>query len=181
MIRPNVIAEYAVWAVITVSVLFYFVLSYVLAKNGLSAGIRSADNVQTVFYTAGALVAAASVLFRRYSFSDKHMLAIIKKDVDVTALSGSLGIERAGSGRSALFNALGEDELRAVTLMNELVKASIINLVLNEMVALLGFVLAFLSGEFMKIIPFGLASLLLNIWMFPRPESVIERSQKLFP
>jgi hypothetical protein len=49
------------------------------------------------------------------------------------------------------------------------------------MVALLGFVLAFLSGEFMKIIPFGLASLLLNIWMFPRPESVIERSQKLFP
>jgi hypothetical protein len=109
------------------------------------------------------------------------MLAIIKKDVDVTALSGSLGIERAGSGRSALFNALGEDELRAVTLMNELVKASIINLVLNEMVALLGFVLAFLSGEFMKIIPFGLASLLLNIWMFPRPESVIERSQKLFP
>jgi hypothetical protein len=180
LIRPAVIVEYAVWAVITGSVLFYFVLAYVLERGGVSAGSGLTDNMRTVFYAAGALVAAASVLYRRYCFSDTHVLAVIRNDADVQALPDGLWSEHADSGRAALLQTLREDELRAVSLMNELLKASIISLVLNEMVVMLGFVLAFLSGDFMKIIPFGIASLVLNIWMFPRPESVAERACGLY-
>ena len=75
-----------------------------------------------------------------------------------------------------ILSALCESEKRVLYLLNELQKSSIINLILNELVIMIGFVLSFLSGDFMKIIPFGAASLVLCIWMFPRTESVAVKS-----
>jgi len=180
LIRSAVIVEYAVWAVITGSVLFYFVLAYVLEKGGMSAGLQGIGAMEAVLYAAAAAAAAASVLYRRHCYSHERILSILRKDADIDTLSGGLGADGADSERIAFLRTLGESEKRAFILLSELQKTSIISLVLNEMVVMLGFVLAFLSGDFVKIIPFGVVSLLLNIWMFPRPESVAERACGLY-
>ncbi|HKQ33522.1 MAG TPA: hypothetical protein VJV40_09955 [Thermodesulfobacteriota bacterium] len=163
LIGARVLAERAVWVMITGSVIFYSFLAYKLAGESAGAAADSLSGAEPLFYIAAAAAAVFSVVYRRRSFSDAGVRAILSK-FD----TGAHGIEDV--------SALNESEKRAFFLLNELQKASIINLIINEIVIIIGFVLSFLSGDFMKIIPFGIASLVLCLWMFPRTESVAERA-----
>lgn len=168
LISARVLAERAVWVIITGSVIFYSFLAYKITGESTGAGADSLSGAEPLFYIAAAVAAVFSVVYRRRAFSDDGVCAILSK-FD----AGSHGIEDV--------SALSESEKRASFLLNELQKASIINLILNEFVVLIGFALSFLSADFMKIIPFGAASLVLCIWMFPRTGSVIKKAQNIFP
>ncbi|MEW6145145.1 MAG: hypothetical protein AB1598_09030 [Thermodesulfobacteriota bacterium] len=180
LIRARALTERIVWAIITGSVVFYFFIAYVLVGSGPGAAVNVVRGAEPLFYAAGAAVAIFSVYYRRRSFSPERMSAILSK-FDSGAVPGETPTRRTGSDVIDDMSAFNDSEKRAIFLMNELQKASIINLILNELVIIIGFVLSFLSGDFMKIIPFGSVSLVLCFWMFPRPESVIEKSRKLFP
>jgi hypothetical protein len=108
------------------------------------------------------------------------MRAILSK-FDIDAFPDEPVTERAGPGGIDDISALNESEKRAFFLLNELQKSSIINLILNEIVIMIGFVLSFLSGDFVKIIPFGMASLVLCLWIFPRTRSAVQKAQNIFP
>ncbi len=169
-----------VWAIITGSVLFYLVLAYVLEAGGRSAGLPGIGVMEAVLYFAAAAAAVASVLYHRYSLSDARLSMFLKRNVDVAGLSGAVSAKGAEYGQLAQIKSMSDFDRRALSLMYELQKISLINLILNEMVIILGFVIAFLSGDFMKIIPSGAASLVLCIWMFPRPESLVKRARNLY-
>jgi len=167
LISARVLAERAVWVIITGSVVFYFFLAYKIAGVSAGAGRGGLSGAEPLFYIAAAAAAVFSIIYHRRSFSDDGVRAILSK-FD----AGSHGIEDV--------SALSGSEKRAFFLLNELQKASIINLIINEIVIIIGFVLSFLSGDFVKIIPFGVASLLLCLWMFPRTESVAKRACGLY-
>jgi hypothetical protein len=180
LIGARVLAERAVWVIITGSVVFYFFLAYKITGESTGAGADSLSGAEPLFYIAATVAAVFSVVYRRRSFSDERMRAILSKfdtdafpDEPVTGRAGSYGIDD--------MSALSESEKRTFFLLNELQKASILNLIINEIVIMTGFMLSFLSGDFMKIIPFGIASLVLCLWMFPRTESVIKKAQNIFP
>ena len=168
--------ERIVWAIITGSVVFYLYLAYVLTGENPGAGVEVLNGAEPLFYAAAAAVAAFSVYYRRRSFSDERITALLREfDAGVFPEHSVSG--RAGRDDTDGLSALCDSEKRAVFLMSELQKSTIINLIINEFVVLIGFVLSFLSADFMKIIPFGAASLVLCIWMFPRTESVIDKSR----
>lgn len=181
LIRPSVLVMRTVWAIITGSVLFYLVLAYVLVAGGRSAGLPGIGVMEAVIYLAAAAAAVASVLYHRYSLSDDRLSMFLKRDVDVADLSRAMGAKGAEYGQLARIESMSDFDRRALSLMYELQKISLINLILNEMVIILGFVIAFLSGYYLKIVPFGIVSLLLCIWMFPKPELVIEKARNIFP
>lgn len=168
LIRTRVLAGRAVWVMITGSVVFYFFLAYKIAGVSAGAGRGGLSDAEPLFYIAAAAAAVFSAVYRLRSFSDDGVRAILSK-FD----AGSHGIEDV--------SALSESEKRAFFLLNELQKASVINLIINEIVIMTGFALSFLSGDFVKIIPFGVASLLLCLWMFPKTESLIKKAQNIFP
>lgn len=168
LIRTRVMAGRAVWLMITGSVVFYFFLAYKIAGVSAGAGRGGLSGAEPLFYIAAAAAAVFSIIYHRRSFSDDGVRAILSK-FD----AGSHGIEDV--------SALSESEKRALFLLNELQKASIINLILNEIVIMTGFALSFLSGDSAKIIPFGIASLVLCLWMFPKTESLIKKAQNIFP
>ena len=180
LIGARVLAERAVWVIITGSVVFYLFLAYKITGESTGAGADSLSGAEPLFYIAAAAAAVFSVVYRRRAFSDERIRAILSK-FDTGALSGEPVTGRAGSYGVDDISALSETEKRMLFLLNELQKASIINLIINEIVIMTGFVLSFLSGDFMKIIPFGVASLLLCLWMFPRTESAVKKAQNIFP
>lgn len=179
LIRARVLVERAVWAIITGSVIIYFFLAYLMTGQNAGAGARGVSGAEPLFYIAVAAAAVFSVVYRRRSFSDERMRAILNK-FDTDAFTDEPVTERAGPDGMDNISAFNESEKRAFFLLNELQKSSIINLILNEIVIMIGFVLSFLSGDFMKIIPFGIASLVLCLWMFPRTESALQKAQNIF-
>lgn len=180
LIRARVLAERAVWVMITGSVVFYFFLAYKITGESTGAGADGLSGAEPLFYIAAAVAAVFSVVYRRRSFSDEGVRAILSK-FDTGAFPGEHLTGRAGSYGIDDMSALSESEKRAFFLLNELQKASIINLIINEIVIMTGFALSFLSGDFMNIIPFGVASLLLCLWMFPRTGSTVKKAQNIFP
>lgn len=180
LVRNRAITERIVWAIITGSVVFYFFIAYVLTGESPGAGVEALKDAEPLFYAAAAAVAAFSVYYRRRSFSDDR-IKVLLREFDTGVFPEHNVSDRPGrDGRDGL-SALKDSEKRAVFLMNELQKSSIINLILNEFVIMIGFALSFLSCDFMKIIPFGAASLVLCIWMFPRTESVIDKTRITIP
>lgn len=176
LVRTRVMTERIVWAIITGSVVFYLFIAYVLTGESPGAGVEALNGAEPLFYAAAAAAAAFSVYYRRRSFSDERIKALLR-EFDTGVFPEQTVSGRAGRDDKDGLSVLNDSEKRALFLINELQKSSIINLIINEFVVLIGFALSFLSADFMKIIPFGAASLVLCIWMFPRTESVAEKAQ----
>ena len=177
LMRTRSLTERIVWAVITGSVLFYFFIAYLFVLQNTGAGVRAVSGLAPVFYTVAAVAAAISVVYRIRSFSHGRIREILGNYNP----DASPGDELTGNTDTDDVNALNVSEKKALFLLNELQKASIINLILNEIVIMIGFVLTFLSGDIGKIIPFGVASILLCLWMFPRTESMVKKALNIFP
>jgi len=179
LIRPLILVQRVIWIIITCSILFYFFLAFILIGTNKSsdAGMMG---LETVLYVLAIAFAGSSIFYHRYSLSDDRLSMFLKRDVDAADLSRAMGAKGAEYGQLAQIESLSGFDKRALSLLYELQKISLINLILNEMVIILGFVIAFLGGYYLKIVPFGIVSLLLCIWMFPRPESVAERACGLY-
>lgn len=179
LIRPLILVQRVIWIIITCSILFYSFLAFILIGTDATSDVGMMG-LEMGLYIASVVFAASSVLYYRYSLSDARLSMFLKRDVDVADLSRAMGAKGAEYGQLAQIKSMSDFDRRALSLMYELQKISLINLILNEMVIILGFVIAFLSGDFMKIIPSGAASLVLCIWMFPRPESLVKRARNLY-
>lgn len=179
LIRPLILVQRVIWIIITCSILFYSFLAFILIGTNKTSDVGMMG-LEMVLYIAAVVFAASSVLYHRYSLSDAHLSMFLKRDVEVADLSRAVGAKGAEYGQLAQIESMSDFDRRALSLMYELQKVSLINLILNEMVIILGFVIAFLSGYYLKIVPFGIVSLLLCIWMFPKPESIVERACNLY-
>jgi len=180
LIHPNVLVQRVVWIAITGSIIFYFVFVYIFVREGRTQAFEKSEGLEAVLYAAAAITAICSILYRRYSLSDERLTKILNREIDIRTLAKSSGTGTSEHEKLARLEALSDFEKKVLSLMCDLQKSTHINLIINETVAILGLVLAFLSGDPLKIIPFGIVSLLLNIWMFPRPEAILEKAQNLF-
>ena len=178
LIRPLVLTERVIWLAITGSVLFYCLMAFVLAGSG-SPRIGSAG-LDAVIYAAALSAAGFSAFYRRRALSDERISLAMKNGEDFAKLTADPRTKSIDTEHHSILESLDAFEKAAYALMAGLQKTTLISLVLNEFVVVLGFVLAFLSGDPYKIIPFGFAALLLNLWMFPRPGTLIRRARSLY-
>lgn len=179
LIRPLVLIQRVIWVVITGSILFYFGIVYVLVGNSGTGTLPKMDGFETVMYIVAAAVSVCSIFSHRHALSGESLARNLKKDVNVEELSRDPRTKRIDADKLGRLESLSDFEKRAFSLMYYLQRVTFINLFLNETVVVLGFVLAFLSGDPQKIILFGVVSLALSVWMFPRPGAAIDRARNI--
>lgn len=180
LIRPLVVTQQIIWVVITGSILFYFGVIYLLAVSQGSYSPFRLRGVETILYTAAFLVSVSSVYFRQRSLSDKTIRRFLKNGLDLEELATDPRTKKTDSEKLSRLMSLSDFEQKVYSLIYRLQRITFINLFLNEVVVIIGFVLAFLSGEPGKIIPFGVVSFLLSIWMYPQTGKITERARDLY-
>lgn len=180
LIRPLVVIQQVIWIVITGSIVFYFGIIYLLIGGQDSDSPTMSGGLKIALYGAATLVTAASFYLRNYFLSDESLRRFLAKDLNLEELARDPGKDAVDSQKLERLRSLSEFEQKIFSLMYYLQKVTFINLFLNEIIVIIGFVLAFLSGDPGKIIPFGAVSLLLSIWMYPRSGKITERARRLY-
>lgn len=180
LIRPLVVIQRVIWVVITCSIVFYCVIIYLLIGDQDSDSASMSGGLKIALYAAAILVACASLYLRKYFLSDRGLRRFLGKEINLEELARVPGKDTADSQKLERLRSLSDFEWKIFSLMYYLQKITFINLFLNEIVVIIGFVLAFLSRDPGKIIPFGAVSLLLSIWMYPRSGKITERARQLY-
>ena len=103
----------------------------------------------------------------------------MSNDLDLEALVTNPRTKEIDNAKLDQLSSLSDQETKLYSLMFELQKITIIALILNEITAILGSVLAFVNDDASKIIPFAIGSLFLSFWMFPRYKSIIKKLNSL--
>lgn len=180
LIRPLVIVQQVIWFAITGSIVFYTGIAYILVRNRVADDLSRPGGLGIALYAAAFAAAVCSIFYRRYSLSDKSITNVLSRDIDPARLAQNARTKSIDPVKLGQLESLTEFELKVFSLMYELQKITFINLFLNEIVVILGFVFAFFSGDPAKILPFAVISLVLSFWMFPRPGKLISRARYLF-
>jgi hypothetical protein len=180
LIRPVVFVEYFIWFTVTGSIIFYFVFVYIYVGYGRARHLGSSDCLEAVLYAAAAIITVSSILYRRYTLADERLMKILSGRIDIHKLGKTQMLGKNRRGNSSDIESLSELEKKVLSLTCDIQKNTYINLIINEAVAILGLVLAFLSGDPYRMIPFGIVSLLLNVWMFPRLRALSDKARYLF-
>ncbi len=115
--------------------------------------------------------------FYRYRVSRRfiRMRLAGKLPLDETraGLKGALAEER--------LKLLSDGDVRLTAFLNIYTAMLIVNLALNESIAIIGFAASYAAFHPRAITFFGIISLLLNMLMFPKYEEVLERAGPLAP
>lgn len=180
LIRPLVIVQQIIWFAITGSIVFYTVIAYILIGKGGSEDLSPTRGLETALYVAALAASICSIFYRRYALSGKSIRNILRRDINPESLAQNPRTKSIDPVKLGQLESLTEFELKVFSLMYELQKITFINLFLNEIVVILGLVLAFTSGDPAKIIPFAVVSLVLSFWMFPRSGKLISRARNLY-
>jgi hypothetical protein len=179
LIRPAVLVQKILWFVIVGSIIFYigFVYIFIGGNKALTSSIGS--NVELLIYILAGAITLGSIVYYRYSLSDNQLKKFMSKDVDLDLLAKDPRTKKIDAGKLARLNSLSVLETKIYSLMFELQKITILTLILNELIVIFGSALAFISEDVSKIVPFGIVSLVLSFWMFPRAQAMIKRAGQL--
>ena len=149
-VAKNQSALKIVWFALLLAMFAYTAVVFVFSSPE-APGVR--ENVKTAFLLGGAVLGIISLLIYRFSLSDKSLR---KKFL-------------ATEGQ--------EQEKRLEELSNRLLLPHVVPWGINESVVLLGFVLSFLSKNPMDAIPFSVIGTVLQIYMYPRVEQLVESTK----
>jgi len=179
LIRPVALVQKIIWFVIVGSIIFYigFVYIFIGGNKALTSSIGS--NIELLIYILAGAAFVGSILYHRYSLSDSRLKQFMSKDVDLDLLAKDPRTKIIEVAKLTKLNSLSVLETKIYSFMFELQKITLLSLILTELIVIFGSALAFISEDVSKIVPFGIVSLVLSFWMFPRPESLINRVQNL--
>ena len=177
VLKPIRQVQTFLWVALTGSGLIYVVIAFFL----VTAGERSPADAPLVVPLLG-LAAAISTIGSLHYWRHTHANSSLEKLLGDPQVLGSLQ-EKEAAKIPALRSLNVLDDLSTFDQKRCAVAAAmqtplIINLALNEAVALLGFVLVFVTRELSHIIPFASVALVLNAMMFPRIDNLMERMER---
>jgi hypothetical protein len=159
--------------------LFYIVLLYFLLGGTIADGASAAYGLQVLIYILSGTSAAVSVYYYRYSISNTKLEKFMAQVLDIEQLTKDPRTSKIDDEKLNKLKSISDTEAKIYSLMFEFQKNITISLLLSELVVIFGSTLSFLTGDFSRIVPFTIVSVILCIWMFPKPQSLIKRAQKL--
>ena len=166
------------WAAFTFSIVIYGVIAFVLFSGNATPGAAD-PNLQMVCTAVGVLLAIASLSLGKLLLSDEQIRSLISKTPDLEKLATNRQTQQVDNGFLEQLKQLPEREQRLLSLSPLLLTMNILRLALNELIAILGIVLAITAQNPQLFIPFAGAALLLNLVQFPREQAVFERAELL--
>ena len=179
LIRPVVLVQRIIWLVIVGSILFYIAFVYMITGQNKALTSTVGGYIEPLIYILAGVCVLGSIFYYRYALSEGRLSEFMSGELDIESLVANPMTKKMDESEMDKLNSLTKNEAAIYCLMYELQKVTIVVLILNELTAILGSVLAFVNDDFSKIIPFAIASLVLSFWMFPRHMSLIKRVQNL--
>jgi F0F1-type ATP synthase membrane subunit c/vacuolar-type H+-ATPase subunit K len=178
VLRPARFTQGILWVALTMSIVIYVGVAWMVASQ--RAESRPLDPTLELGVTLVAfLLAGASVVMPRWLLSDDRIREFLGKEWSPAEF---LGNRRPIAGMDAVvakLRLLPEHERKLAGVPALFFTPFILRMVLNEAVAILGLVLAFLSGRFEPVLPFAITAIVLNLLAFPRLDPLIERVEML--
>lgn len=179
LIRSPILVQKILWFVIVGSIIFYISFVYIFVGGSRVLVISIGSAIELLIYILAGIAMLGSIFYYRYALSDNHLKKFMSKDVDIGLLAKSPSTKEVDTNKLAQLKALSPSELKIYSLMFELQKIIVVTLILNEIIVILGSAISFINDDVSKIVPFGIVSLVLSFWMFPKPQSLIKRVQSL--
>ena len=152
------------WGAMTLSIAIYVVVAYVATQQeGTAVDPAVLGTMQTAMTGVGVAAALASVLLRLFGASDARIRARLT----------------SGAARSETPEGLDEAGARLLTLAPWYFPMFVVQLAINESVAIFGLVLAFMGRDGALILPFAVAAVVLNFMAFPRLHAIVRRGAEI--
>lgn len=167
------------WVAYTLSIPLFVAVLFLMMGLGADTDWSSVSTL--IGLGAGGAVAVAALLYRRRRFSEASLRELLAPEPDIDEMSKDSEYGVVDEERKAEFAQLSPDELRVVAAFHGLQVPFLVSLGINEVVFLVGFVVAYLIRDFMLVVPFAAAALLLNGIAAPRVGRWAERLSRLTP
>jgi len=179
LIRPLILVQRIIWFIITLSIVFFISFIYFTVGGTITAGSGIGIRMEIFVYLLSGACAAGSIFYYRYSISDNKLKQFISRDLDVVYLAKDTRTKKVDEDILEKLNSLPEIDAKIYSLMFEYQKNITVSLISCELVIIFGSALSFTSENFFRIVPFAIVSIILCVWMFPRPQSLIRRVHNL--
>jgi len=124
-------------------------------------------------------IALSSLGYWRYRYSNAYLQGVVRHPVGVDALVAAT--HKAEPLLRVRLEALPAFERQCYWVVLSFTKPLVINLAMNQIIAFLGLQLVFGTPQVSAIIPFATVALLLNLLIFPRIDTLLERSKRWQP
>ena len=176
---PTNAALKALWCTLAGTALFFVFFAWVIIAYGPQDMVQFFQGVPLILAIAvGTVAASLSILLGLYFHSEAGLRSLLQSTPSTVELSrdpyGRLNIK---SMRQLQRLDLGE--LRLVALRTPYFRILMIRLVLAELVAVAGLVVAIGSGQGALTIPFSAAALVVMLFAWPRLTDLLIRGQLL--
>jgi len=162
-----------IWFAMTNSALVLVFVVFFM-KTNFNTDSSQVQLLQYVFPAISFTLAIASISLHKFLLSDKNISKTINEDINsinYTNVPNQKEVEK--------IKALSKKEQKKLNLFSLLFLPTIICLALNESISIFGFLLSVMKQDPKVILPFVATTIVLNILVFPRFNSLIERAERL--
>lgn len=170
------------WAALTVPLLLYFVVLQIAMGNEPDPTNAIGPTVRSVLILLVVVLTIGSFFYRRHNRSDAYLATLLGRSdqiKDVEARTRKLIAEaKTDPNISSRLSSLVPFDRRRYCLASDSFLPFVLDLALNESVAVLGFVLALLERNIALYIPFATVALFLNVYIRPDLSNLMERSEQ---
>ncbi len=180
VLKPRILVMNILWFALTLTILLYVVLAYVLNLTGQPAQPFE-NSLRTALYLIAGAIGVLSLLLRSRLLSEGHIYDKLKEEVDPQALATNRETGEIDQERLKIIKSLTPLEMKVVGLSGMYFTAMIISLAMNEAVAIFGLLLAILERRPEPVIPFAVAGLALNLIIFPRFSQFVDKTMDKYP
>jgi len=179
LIRPVILVQKIIWFIIVLSILSYIVLLYFLLGGSMAGGVSVGNSLEILIYILSGASATGSIYYYRHSISESKLRKFMARELDIEQLAKDPRTSKIDDEKLTKLSSIPNEEAKIYSLMMEFQKNITISLLLSELIVIFGSTLSFLTGNFSRIVPFAIVSVILCIWMFPKPLFLIKRAHKL--
>ena len=164
-----------IWWAFTSIVIVYAAPLYGEDQRLVFEPVESMATLESLFTLLSFLLAGGAYLYRQRALASERLRQILSEEVIPKMIRTDF--PRADDKDISQIEALPQDEQRQIRLVQKLTGKMIISLTMHEIIVLLGFLLALQTNDLMSFVPFAVAMISLNLFIYPKPEQVLQRLQ----
>lgn len=162
LISKNINVLKVVWVILFAGMIFYVLLAFIF-NNDQPVVLSRLENL---FIIIGTVLSVVSFFIYRRLLSENFLQRYLTTQ----------NLEFHDNEKE-LVSGLSDREKKIYKLSNHLIVPHIIVWGINELIILIGFVLSYMTRNFESIIPFALAGIFLQIYMYPKTGAIIEKAK----
>jgi hypothetical protein len=167
------------WLLMCLAVPLYIFVAYLYNIRWQQSATALTPVIKGMFFVGGCALAAISLITYRHFLSDRRLKNCLHKKPDVDQLKMDVTFGKDGEDTLQRIYSLNPWELRLLAIPRFLLLPLVVCTSLNNTIALLGLILSLLTHTFHYSFLFAAATLVLNGFVFPRINPLIDRANKM--